>query len=840
MVLLYFDLFLKKKELTDTVIYIEVVLPIPLQQNFTYCISNCKDRQNLLGKRVVVQFGNRKFYSALIKSVLDEAPPFETKPIELILDEQPMVRERQFVFWEWIAKYYLCSEGDVMRAALPPGLKLESRTTVRYNPEWEGIDKLTPSELAALNCIETQQWATVEQLNRLTRRNTVYQTIQKLLIKGAILVEEELARGTKPKTIAHIQLNQDYCSEERLQEAFAQVKNASKQLELLMLLIDELDFFSTHRKQSIPKMDLLKKGGFSDSILNGLIKRGIVKIIPIEVDRLMNVTQETLLEIKLNPYQTHALHEIHRQFIDKQTVLLHGITASGKTEIYIKLIEEQLKIGKQVLYLLPEIALTTQIIERLRKVFGPKVGVYHSKFSDAERTEIWNKVLENGNKENSHYQLILGARSAIFLPFKKLGLIIIDEEHDPSYKQDDPAPRYHARDSAIVLASLHQAKVLLGTATPSFESYFNAKTGKYGLVTLTTRYYEVALPKVIIADMKLAYKRKEMMAFFTPQLLLQIKNALDAGEQVILFQNRRGYSTSLQCYSCGYIPKCRNCDVSLTFHKYQNKLQCHYCGFSAALPDLCPECHSSDIKNLGYGTEKVEDEIKLLFPLAKIDRLDIDSTRNRFGFERILSRFSEQKTDILVGTQMITKGLDFENVSVVGVLNADSLLNYPDFRSFERAYQLMSQVSGRAGRMNKQGTVVIQTFQPEHPVIDRIVHDDFAGFFNRSIEERRLFKYPPLFRIIAITVKHKNNEKVLIMANQLADLLRSVLKDRVLGPEYPAISRLRLYYQQEIRVKYEKSLSPDEVKKIIMVLIEQIRKKENNSAALFSVDVDPY
>jgi len=826
--------------LTENHIYIEVVLPIPLQQNFTYCVPQSTDGLNLPGKRVVVQFGSRKFYSALVKSVLDQAPSYETKPVEVIIDEQPIVLGIQFIFWEWIAKYYLCTEGDVMRAALPAGLKLESRTTISYNHDWEETEKLKPSELTLLNFIESQKQTTVEQLNRLTRKNSVYQTIQKLLAKGAIRVEEELSGGTQPKIIAHLRLNPDYLKEERLQEAFVQVKKAGKQLELLMLLINELELFSPHPRQSVPKIELLKKGNFSDAVLKGLVCKGIVEVIAIEVDRLDYNAQAAVCDIKLNNFQTRALHEIHRSFIEKQTVLLHGITASGKTEIYIKLIDEQLKIGKQVLYLLPEIALTTQIIERLRKVFGAKVGVYHSKFNDAERTEIWNKVLQNGTEGKSTYQLILGARSAIFLPFKKLGLIVVDEEHDPSYKQDDPAPRYHARDAAIVLASLHGAKVLLGTATPSFESFFNAKTGKYGLVNLNQRYYEAAMPRVIVADMKLAYKKKEMSSLFTPELLHQVKTALEDGDQVILFQNRRGFSTCLQCRSCGYIPKCRNCDVSMTFHKYQNRLQCHYCGYSVPLPDKCPDCHSADIKNLGFGTEKVEDEIQSLFPQARIDRLDIDSSRNRFGFERILSRFMEQKTDILVGTQMITKGLDFENVSVVGILNADSLLNYPDFRSFERAYQLMAQVSGRAGRMNKQGTVVIQTFQPEHPVISRVVNDDFSGFFNGFIEERKWFKYPPLFRLIVVTVKHKSNEKVQVISHQLASQLRSVMKDRILGPEYPAVSRLRLYYQQEIRIKFEKSLVPEEVKKIIWDSIERVRAKENNSGALFSIDVDPY
>ncbi len=831
---------MKEKELTENLVYIEVVLPIPLQQNFTYHVPNCSDRQNLQGKRAVVQFGSRKFYSALIKSVLDKAPAYETKAIEFIIDEQAIVLELQFIFWEWIANYYLCTEGDVMRAALPAGLKLESRTTISYNHDWEETEKLKPSELALLNCIETQKQVTIEQLNRITRKNSVYQTVQKLLVKGAIRVEEELSKGTQPKTMAHLRLNPAYLSEERLQEAFAQVKKAGKQMELLMLLINELDLFSAHPKPSIPKNELLKKGGFSDSVLKGLVTKGFVELFTIEVGRLDDTAHTEEGIIRLNPFQTRALNEIHRHFIEKQTALLHGITASGKTEIYIKLIEEQLRIGRQVLYLLPEIALTTQIIERLRKVFGARVGVYHSKISDAERSEIWNKVLENGTGSTPNYQLILGARSAIFLPFKKLGLVVVDEEHDPSYKQDDPAPRYHARDAAIVLASLHGAKVVLGTATPSFESFFNAKTGKYGLVTLNQRYNETALPMIIVADMKLAYKRKEMNSFFTPELLQQIKSALESREQVILFQNRRGFSTCLQCHSCGYIPKCKNCDVSLTFHKYQNNLQCHYCGYSVALPEKCPQCSSTDIKNLGFGTEKVEDEIQALFPQARIDRLDIDSTRNRFGFERILNRFSEQKTDILVGTQMITKGLDFKNVSVVGILNADSLLNYPDFRSFERAYQLMAQVSGRAGRMSKQGTVVIQTFQPGHPVIGCVVSNDFTGFFNGYLEERKWFKYPPLFRLIAITVKHKSNEKVLYIARQLAQLLRSVLKDRVLGPEYPAVSRLRLYYQQEIRIKFEKSLSPDEVKKIIRDSIERVRKMENNSATLFSIDIDPY
>lgn len=820
--------------------YIDVILPLPVRQTFTYHLTEEFTQNDLIGKRVIVQFGQRKFYSAPVKTVHHNKPGYDTKPIEAVLDQEPVVLPVQFRFWEWMAQYYYCSEGEVMRAALPSGLKLESRTIVSANPDWDNNQALKPIEGVVLDLVSQHHQLTIEQINKLTRRNNSYGVIQTLLQSGAILLDEELEQGYRPRMVVHLRIASAYRDEQALGLVFEQLKRAGKQLELLMLIINELNLFTSQPRLSLPKKELLSKGKFSEAALNGLIKRGVVELLDFETDRLTHSDHLSGESTCLNPHQTKALHEIHRLLTEKQVVLLHGVTASGKTEIYIRMIGEQLKAGKQVLYLLPEIALTSQIIERLRKVFGPLVGIYHSKFNDAERTEIWNKVLGTSRDQEKHYQLILGARSALFLPYRNLGLVIVDEEHDPSFKQSDPAPRYQARDAAVMLATLHGAKVLLGTATPSFESYFNTQNGKFGLVRLTTRHHDVELPRIIVSDLKQAYRTKETKSLFTPLLLQEINGALERHEQIILFQNRRGFSSFLQCKACGYIPKCRNCDVSLTYHKFQNILQCHYCGATLSLFGNCPQCQSSDVKPYGVGTEKVEDDLHLLFPEARIDRLDLDSTRNKFSFERILNRFTEQKTDILVGTQMITKGLDFEHVSIVGILNADSLLNFPDFRAYERAFQLMSQVSGRAGRKHKQGKVIIQTFQSDHPVIDQVVKNDYEGFFFGFINERQLFQYPPWYRLISITIKHQNNERVQKAAGQLGQILRNIFKNRVLGPEYPLIARVRMYYQMEIRIKFERQLSPDQVKKSIAEAIGQVSRLENNSSVLFAVDVDPY
>nr|MDA3816230.1 primosomal protein N' [Prolixibacteraceae bacterium] len=779
-----------------------------------------------------------KLLTGIVKKIHHEKPEYVTKPVETVLDDSPILSEPQFKFWEWIAGYYMCSEGEVMKAALPSGLKLDSHTSVLINNEWVEEEKLTPTEESVYQFIAFQKKTNLREINSTTKRANAYPVVKSLLQKGAVIVEEEMRKKVRPKTVPYIRINESLKDEEKMQQVFGQLNRAKKQLNLLMYLLNKLNFYAPGQAQTIPKKEILNDTEYNENALRELEKKNIVEIIDVEIDRLPEIQKSTEAK-ELNPYQEKALNDIYADFKLNDVVLLHGITASGKTEIYIRMIQEQLKAGKQVLYLLPEIALTSQIIERLTDVFGDKAGIYHSKFSDAERVEIWNKVLDFNNTKTNKYQLVLGARSALLLPFKKLGLIIIDEEHETSFKQFDPAPRYNARDAAVVLAKLHDTKVLMGTATPSFESYFNAKTQKYGYVQLNQRHHNIEMPEIFVADLKKAYKRKQMKSHFTPLLFDAIENAISQNEQVILFQNRRGFSPFIQCRNCGWIPQCKHCDVSLTYHKYFSNLQCHYCGHTAKLPERCAECGSEDIQTKGFGTEKIEDELKILFPDAAIGRLDFDATRSKHGFEKVLHRFSTGKTQILVGTQMITKGLDFDNVSTVGILNADNMLNYPDFRSYERAYQLMAQVSGRSGRKTKRGNVIIQTSQPEHQVIKLIKENNYDKFFNDYIEERKLFRYPPWYRLINITVKHKNRDRAITASKQLGAELRKTFKTRILGPDFHLISRVQQYYQLIIRIKMEKTISPASAKNEILGNIKKVTNFENNSSVQISIDVDP-
>jgi primosomal protein N' (replication factor Y) len=824
--------------MAESLTYIDVILPVPINQNYTYHVPPEFHERVQVGCRVIVQFGVRKFYTGLIKLIHNSKPEVETKPIETVLDDTPIISEQTFKFWEWIANYYCCSEGEVMKAALPKGLKLESQTNLSINLDWIETDRLSETEETVFQFLQNQKTATIQQINSITKKKNNYTVINSLIRKQAIITDEEIDKNYRPKTISYVKVASQLASEQDIENAFGQLKRASKQSELFMFLLNALDFFSAERKVSIPKKELITNSNSSETVLKGLVEKGFVEIEEVEVDRLIDSSAEKDMPT-LNESQQEAINQINSQFEDKNVVLLHGVTASGKTEIYIKLIEEQLNLGKQVLYLLPEIALTSQIINRLKAVFGEKAGIFHSKFNDAEQVEIWNKVLEFEPNKPSKYQLILGTRSSLFLPFKDLGLIIVDEEHETSFKQFDPAPRYNARDAAVVLANLHAAKVLMGTATPSFETFYNCKLNKYGYFYLNKRHHDVELPEIVIADLADAYKRKSMKSHFTPLLFSEIQKALENNKQVILFQNRRGFSPFIQCKSCGWIPTCKHCDVSLTYHKFQNNLQCHYCGYTISLPDKCPDCQSTDIQTKGFGTEKIEDDLKIIFPEATIGRLDTDSSKTKFGHEKIIDKFAEGKTQILVGTQMVTKGLDFENVSVVGILNADNILNFPDFRSHERAYQLMVQVSGRAGRKTGKGKVIIQTFQPQHPVISMVINNDYENFFSKYIPERKLFIYPPCYRLIYITIKHKNNERTHIAANQLVAELRKKLKAKILGPEYPLIGRIQQYYQLMIRIKVEKNTTVSSTKKNIQESIARVKQIENNTSVIFNIDVDP-
>lgn len=793
--------------------------------------------------RVVVQFGVKKFYSAIVRSIHDKKPEnVLPKLIESVIDEKPILNENCFLLWEWISTYYHCSLGEVLKAALPSGLKLESETSITLNDDFEFNPdlSLSPKEVLLLDIIKEKKSTTVFELNNTVLKKGTLPVLKDLLRKGLICVEEEMKESYKVRTETHVRLGPAIVSEEKLLRTLDLLVRIPKQRDMLNLFLQENEDLPDFRLKAFPKRALLMKSGASISVFNALVKKDIFSVFEQEIDRLDQTEGSKRALHELYPAQLEAFNQIEHSFTKHPVTLLHGVTSSGKTEIYIHLIRKALLEGKQVLYLLPEIGLATQMISRLLEVFGKQTGVYHSRFSDAERVEIWNKVLnfEPGTGDQSH-QLVVGTRSSIFLPFSSLGLIIVDEEHENSFKQFDPAPRYHARDSAIVLGTMLKIPVLLGTATPAVETFYNAKTGRYGLVELNERFGQMELPQILTADLKRAYQKKAMRSYLTPELYEEVCAALEKKEQVILFQNRRGFSPFIECKNCGWIPKCTNCDVSLTYHKNIRRLVCHYCGYSLQYPSFCGSCKSADINNKGFGTEKVEEELSLLFPDAVIERLDLDTTRSKKGFQNILQRFDRGDTDILVGTQMITKGLDFEHVSIVGILNADNLLNFPDFRSHERSYQLMAQVSGRAGRRHKKGKVIIQTSDPEHFIIGRVVANDYEGMYNQQIAERRDFKYPPFYRMIRITLRHKNLEDLDRIARESAEALRSRFGNRLLGPEYPAVSRIKLMYLKQMWLKLEREISVTAAKRQMQQMLESVKARDKNKTVQIIVDVDP-
>lgn len=817
-------------------LFADVILPLPLRDRFTYRVPPAFQAGIKAGVRVIVQFGARKFFSALVYRLHEDLPAgsFDLKNIDAILDREPVVHPSQLVLWEWIVNYYCCTWGEVYKAALPSALKLESQTKVRSNPHFDMPVDLSPDEETLLLTLQEHGQINIRDINRLMGKRPAYATLKILLEKNAILIEEKLEESYRPKTASFVFLHAETLTEEQIGQALKSLRKAKKQLALFEFFLSET-IYHPDKKTNIGKKQLLQQSQAAESTLRSLIGKQILRVEEIEIGRLDFSHDGEKKIFDLNEVQQKAFEQI-KQTDSTRPVLLHGITSSGKTEIYIKLIEEQLALGKQVLYLVPEIGLTAQLINRLKRAFGNQAGIYHSKFNDAERVETWFNVL---NESGKSYQIVLGARSAVFLPFRKLGLIIVDEEHENSYKQFDPAPRYNARDVAVVLGQIHQARVILGTATPSFESYLNAKTGKYSLVDLNERYQNIRLPEMIIADIREATRRKKMRSMLTPELYEEIGKALEQKEQVILFQNRRGFAPYLQCTSCGWIPKCKHCDVSLTYHKHLSALICHYCGHTETLPVLCRECGSENIRTKGFGTEKIEEELSLLFPEAKIARMDLDTTRAKNGFERLIYQFENRQIDILVGTQMVTKGLDFDHVSVVGILDADQLLNYPDFRSFERSFQLIAQVSGRAGRKDKQGKVIIQTTQPKHQVLMEVAENNFLQLFNDQMKERRLFRYPPSSRLVRVVLKHKDRERLDQGANLLALALRKLFKGNVLGPEYPVISRIQNWYQKEVWVKLERNNKLAPHKQQIMEAIMHVKSLPNNTGLIIYPDVDP-
>jgi primosomal protein N' (replication factor Y) len=825
-------------------LFASVLLPLPLPGYFTYRVPEEFHADIYAGKRVVVPFGKKKIYTALVHELQAENPsPVEVKNILSVIDERPVVYPVQFDFWEWVATYYMCTPGEVMNAALPSGFKLASESMICLNPEadLETAD-LNEKEIMIIEALLVQKKLPVNTIADIVDQRKIIPLIHTLIEKGIVTAEEKLENKYKPLKQSYIRLSKELAdNEEKLKEVFDELsKRAFRQLQALMVylsLYKGANIFDANVKKS----DLLKNKEVTQQSLQSLVSKGIFEIIDVEASRLATVN--ALYDpdsIALSLHQKRAFDDIQKIFAEKDVILLHGITSSGKTELYIKLIDQAIQEKKQVLYLLPEIALTSQIINRLQRYFGDKVGVYHSRYSDNERVEIWNHCLDHDKGfEAGRFQVILGARSSLFLPFHNLGLVIVDEEHDTSYKQYDPAPRYHARDAAIMLARLHGAKTLLGSATPAIETYFNSSSGKFGLVEMSERYGGVSMPEIMLANVRDETRNKTMQSHFTSVLINQIREALKLEEQVILFQNRRGFSLHLVCDSCDWVPMCRNCDISLTYHKRENKIKCHYCGYSEGLPAKCPQCQGTRILMKGFGTEKVEEELGAIFPDTTIRRMDLDSTRTKYAHQRIISDFEERRIQILVGTQMVTKGLDFDNVSLVGILNADNMLNFPDFRSHERSFQLMEQVSGRAGRKAKQGKVIIQSFNPEHPIIQFVVQHDYHAFFRAQLEDRNKFHYPPYNRLIILRLKHRDPDVLNKAARDLAKDLRTDLGKRILGPEYPLVSRIQNWYIKHILVKIERGPNVMMFKEVIRGKIDELQKIPGYRQVRVIVDVDP-
>lgn len=818
--------------------YVDVIVPLPIAGEYTYSLPPALEGKVHGGCRVVVPFGPKKYYTAIVVSVHDSAPEaYETKDILEVLDERPVLLKRQFDFWQWVSDYYLCTIGDVYKAALPSGLKLESETMVVYNPDFEASGPLPPKEQLLLDLLSANPEQCVTQLEKAAGIRNILPVVRSLLEKEAVCIKEELKRSYKPKTEIRVRLAGNMRTEKALQFQMNMLDRpkTEKQLAVLMKYVELSGWNGTDETlKEVSRKRLTEAAGVSPAVLDALVRKQVLEVYSSEVGRLDGGRYDTLPLNPLSEAQRRAFYQIMSLFQTRNVCLLHGVTASGKTEIYIHLIEQAIQAGKQVLYLLPEIALTTQITERLRRVFGERLGIYHSKFPDAERVEIWNKQLSDRD-----YDVILGVRSSVFLPFRRLGLVIVDEEHENTYKQQDPAPRYHARSAAIMLASMFGAKTLLGTATPSLESYHNALSGKYGFVQLTERHQQIRLPQIELVDIKELARKKRMTAQFSPYLLQKIREALENREQVILFQNRRGFAPMIECRTCGWVPKCRNCDVSLTYHKGLNQLTCHYCGCTYPVPRSCPACGGVELVNRGFGTEKVEDDIKAIFPEARVARMDLDTTRTRSAYERIISDFQNGKTDILIGTQMVSKGLDFDRVSVVGILNADSMLNYPDFRSYERAFQLMAQVAGRAGRKNGQGVVVLQTKSPDLPLIREVMDNDYLRMYREQMEEREMFRYPPFYRLVYVYLKHRKEDVLDQAADWMAQCLRKGLGERILGPDKPPVARIQTLYIKKIVVKVEQQASMSKVRAYLRSVQQALMEDRRFRSLTVYYDVDP-
>ena len=815
-------------------LFADVLLPLHLPDTYTYRIPFEYNESITVGQRVVVQFGQKRLYSALVRRIHDKVPNYTTKYILSILDINPIVSERQFEFWEWMASYYMCYPGDVMSVAIPSAFRLSSESYIVVHPDFDGdYSTLNEDQLKVLDVLSRKNRLEIGEIASITGYQKIMPLIKSMIDRHIILMDEELRQRYSPKMVTWLRLNPDYLDEESMKELFDTLEHRASCQKQLMAMMQFLQL-SNFGKKEVKKKELTDNKSLSASAIETLVKKNILQVVQKQESRLESCpTSDSPDSITLNDEQQKAFDDLIG--CDKPVSLLHGVTSSGKTEVYIKLIDSIVKQGKQVLFLLPEIALTAQVINRLRRYFGDRVGVYHSRFNTQERAEVWNRVMD----AKGSYKIILGARSALFLPFHNLGMVIVDEEHDSSYKQNEPAPRYNGRDSAIYLAKMWNARTILGSATPSVESYFNANSGKYGFAQILHRYGGLEMPEVLCVDMKDAQRKKEVQLNFSRFLLDHIKEALSKGEQVILFQNRRGFSLRLECDVCHWIPQCKHCDVSLVYHKATNSLRCHYCGYSIPVPKECPACHSSMLKMRGFGTERIEDDLSIIFPEARIARMDLDSTTQKQRYIELLNDFDDHKIDILVGTQMVTKGLDFDNVSVVGILSADNLISFPDFRSYERAFQQMTQVSGRAGRHGHRGMVIIQTYQPYHQAIRDAMENDYQSMYKSQIVERHVFKYPPYYKLVTVLVRHTSEETVSRAAALYASQLRDKLGNRVLGPDFPNVARVRNFYLKKIMVRFAQGEAVGEGKRIMMRIADQLLKDKELGRTQFVFDVDP-
>lgn len=820
-------------------LFVELLLPVPVPKLFTYRVPYPMNEKISIGQRAIVQFGDRKILTGLITSINDKPPKdHEAKYLLELLDEFPSVTDLQFKLFRWIAEYYLCTLGEVMNAALPGGLKLSSESRVQIHPAFnydESDHAFSEKEIILIKRLQ-QESLDYSQIVTLLGVKHLYSILKSLVGKEAVILYEEVKEKYKPKTEKKVRLTEQYNNSSALESVFQELESKPKQEAVLLKFLQEVPVLGhpEKNKTGIAKKKLIE-GDISESSLNTLVKNGILEEFEVIVSRFEDDKSEFSPTVQLSPEQQQTLYEILAAFKDHDISLLHGITGSGKTEIYINLIKQALESGSQVLYLLPEIALTTQIVQRMKKIFGTTMGVYHSRFSDNERVEVWNGIL------SGRFKFVVGVRSSVFLPFDNLGLIIVDEEHDASYKQQEPAPRYHARDVAMVMGQHHHAKVLLGSATPSVETYYHALRGKYGLIKLDKRFGDAQLPKAILVDMGRERKQKTVKGEFSSVLLKQVGETLSRKEQAIIFQNRRGYSPMVNCEDCGWVPKCINCAVSLTYHQFRHALVCHYCGYKESLPQHCPTCSSSRIRTVGYGTEKLEEELKLYFPDATVQRMDLDTTRSKTGYETIIDQFERGETNILVGTQMVTKGLDFDNVSLVGIFNADRMIHFPDFRSYERAFQLITQVSGRAGRKDKPGQVVIQTSSPDHPLLLTILNRSFKEFYHSQLADRELHNYPPFYRLIEITTKHTDKKTCRAAAQALFDSLKTTLNGvRIFGPGEPMVSKIRNQYLMSVLVKIPRN-NPElaVIKTKLVQSVQNVLKEKSYRNARIIIDVDP-